>query len=603
MGGKMSLKPTVKTTLNLKKIIIYTILGGSMLSILIYIGLIFFGIIGNPTKVLAAQVTGYSWDAVVTVDHNKVYGQDSLIDFPVVFKIINPALKSVTNGGKVENINGFDIVFSDMNNNQLDHQIECYNPTTGEYIAWVRIPTLFATVNTQIKLFYGNSNVTTDPSTENVWNVNYEGVWHMNNNPSGNLLDDGSGNNDANDYGGMNVNDLVIGKIGKAIDFDGTNDRYAIKNKNYSTVGEIPLLTVSGWFKTTFSSGGWNNNWSMLDFDRSEYFNVFVHGNGKVGFSTRGSGVGQGSGINDFNAGNIGEYNDGNWHYLVAVYDGVNKYLYVDGILAATENNAHGGLPIGRGTLTRYGFIGDGSEAEIFNGNRDGIHYKGQYDEVRFLNTNLASNWIATEYENQNSPNTFYNIVFSSSPLPVELTAFNVELIDNSVEITWTTASEINNDYFTIEKSIDAENYETLDEVTGAGNSQEILNYDYFDYEVNEGVTYYRLKQTDFDGKFEYFPPKSVSSQSDISSLKILKVKPNPFVNQFIVEIQSEKSDIIDFNISNMNGKTVHSSKININESITEYTYNNGNKLSPGTYVLTLIQVDEKPVSIKIVKK
>ncbi len=595
MKNKQLLKP--KTTLNLKKVILYTVIGGTVLTGVIYFGLTFFGVIGNPSTALAAQVTGYSWDAVITVDNNKVSGTTNLIDFPVVVKVTNPVLKSVTNGGMVEDINGFDIVFSDMNNDQLDHQIESYNPVTGEYIAWVKIPTLSSNTNTEFKMFYGNSSISTDPSTDSVWNANYEGVWHMSNDPSTSDLNDAAGNYDAQDYGGMNTNDLVVGKIGPAIDFDGNNDRYAIKNINYNAPGSIPSLTVTGWFKTTFNNNTWSNNWAMLDFDRSEYFNVFVHGRGKVGFSTRAAS----GGINDFFVGNNNDYNNGSWHYVAAVYDGVNKYLYIDGVLEGTKNNPHAGNPLGKGTITRYGFIGDGSEASSFNGNRNNFYYKGQYDEIRLLNTSLSPDWIATEYENQNSPNTFYTIVFGSSPLPVELTNFNVELIENSVEVTWTTATEINNDYFTIEKSTDAINFEIVDEITGAGNSQTILNYNYIDDNLFEGVSYYRLKQTDFNGDFEYFPPLSVNSQFDGGALTIKNVKPNPFTNQFSMEIESKKSGIIDFMITNINGTKVDALKIEINKGRTEYTYINGNKLSSGTYIINVIH-DGMPTTYKIIK-
>ncbi len=593
----MSLKPKTTTKINLKKALIYTLLGGSALGIVAYIGLTFFGVI-TPKKMLAAQVTGYSWDAVITIDNSKVSGSSNLIDFPVAVVINNSALKSVANGGKVEDSNGFDIVFSDMNNDQLDHQMESYNPATGEYVAWVKIPSLSPTVNTSFKMFYGNSTVTADLSTENVWNTDYEGVWHMNNDPSNSDLDDGAGNYDAQDYGSMDSNDLIVGKIGPAIDFDGNNDRYAIKNKKYNTSGAIAKLTVSGWFKTTYNDNYWAGNWAMLDFDRSEYFNVFVHGRGKIGFSTRAS-IG---GIDDFYVGNNGEYNDGNWHYVVATYDGANKCLFVDGVLEGIKNNPHTGNPLGKGNVTRYGFIGDGSEASTFNGNRNNIHYKGQYDELRMLEVCLSPEWIATEYENQNSPSTFYTIEFGSSPLPVELIDFNVELIDNSVEVTWSTATEINNDFFTVEKSSDAVNYDVLDEVAGAGNSSTVQNYSYIDDNVFDGVSYYRLKQTDFDGKFEYFAPQSINSQSSSGSLTLTNVKPNPFKGQFILEIESEKSGVVDFLITSMNGSKVHSSQIELNKGRNEYTYSKGSGLTPGTYIISIVQ-DGVPLTYKVIKK
>lgn len=589
MRGKMSLKPTTKTTLNLKKILIYTILGGSIFSVLLYIGLTFFGIIGNPNKALAAQVTGYSWDAVITIDQTKVFGQNNLIDFPVAVIVTNPVLKSVANGGRVENIDGFDIVFSDMSDNQLDHQIESYNPLTGEYVAWVKLPVLSVASNTEFKMFYGNSIITTDPSTTNAWNANYEAVWHMNNDPtnvSPQLKDGTIHARDGEAFGGMTTSDLVIGKIGSAIELDGNNDYYKISG--YKGVTGITERTVSLWLKSN-NTGAYDHRLiSWGDKKKGKKYDIGVNSNnGSLRVE-----IGGGQQIGSANI------SDGNWHYLTFVLpvnpspNVIDHILYVDGVV---ENISNGGNRALNTASKKKVLIGKSNFSCCFT---DGI-----VDEVRISSSALTSGWIATEYENQYSPSTFYTIVFGVSPLPVELTSFNAELINNRVEITWSTASEINNDYFTIEKSIDAENYEILDEVTGAGNSQTVINYSYIDYDVYNDLTYYRLKQTDFDGKFEYFPPKSINNQTELNNLKIIKVKPNPFVYQFTIEIQSEKSDNIDFILSNMNGITVFSSQINIEEGRTEYTFNNGNKLSSGTYILNLIQEGEKPISIKIIKK
>jgi len=606
MKNKMSLKPSPSTKLNLKKLLIYGIIGTSALSILVYVGLSFFGVIGTPKTAFATQVTGYDWEAVITIDNTMVSGTNNLTDFPIVITLNYPDLKTTSNGGGVTDNNGYDIVFADMNNDQLDHQIESYDPLTGELVAWIRIPTLYANVDTEFKMFFGNSSLAVsgsgiaNPSTENVWSNNYEAVWHMNNDPSNSDLDDGAGTYDALSNGNMNSSDLIEGKIGPAIDFDGNNDRYAIKDKIYSGSGAIPTLTVMGWFKTTFNHNTWTKNWAMLDFDRSEYFNVFVNGNGKMGFSTTGSG--SGSGINDFFVGSAGQYNDGNWHHVAAVYDGTNKYIYMDGVLAGTKTNAHNGQPLGKGTVQRYGFIGDGSEASTFNGNRNNINYQGQYDEINLLETNLSADWIATSYANQNSPNIFSNLSFTTSPLPVELTNFKVELIGEDVEIVWTTATEINNDYFTIEKSTDAINFEEVDEVPGAGNSQTTLNYDYLDNNVLDGVSYYRLKQTDFNGEFKYYAALPVDNGSEGETLKINNVKPNPFTNKFTIEIESGKSGLANFILMDISGNQIDASQINIDEGTTEFTYANGSKLVSGTYIINIIH-DGVPTTIKVIKK
>jgi hypothetical protein len=88
--------------------------------------------------------------------------------------------------------------------------------------------------------------------------------------------------------------------------------------------------------------------------------------------------------------------------------------------------------------------------------------------------------------------------------LPIELISFAATQINNSVAITWTTASEINNEFFTVERSQDAENWNPIFVINGQGNSTTLFNYSVFDSSPLDGVSYYRLKQTDFMGESKY---------------------------------------------------------------------------------------------------
>ena len=90
------------------------------------------------------------------------------------------------------------------------------------------------------------------------------------------------------------------------------------------------------------------------------------------------------------------------------------------------------------------------------------------------------------------------------TPLPIQLLSFTAEKNKSTVDIKWNTASEINNDYFTVEKSKDAIHFSKLVIVPGSGNSNSEKNYAAKDNSPYNGISYYRLKQTDFDGKFEY---------------------------------------------------------------------------------------------------
>ena len=132
-------------------------------------------------------------------------------------------------------------------------------------------------------------------------------------------------------------------------------------------------------------------------------------------------------------------------------------------------------------------------------------------------------------------------------PLPVELINFIAHVQDNWVNLKWQTASEINNDYFTIEKSQNGVVWEQTKKINGAGNSSSQLSYSTVDRQPFLGVSYYRLKQTDFDGQFEYSQIRSINIElSDNSQIEIY---PNPTNNKItVMGNQNELEDIIIYN-------------------------------------------------------
>jgi len=112
--------------------------------------------------------------------------------------------------------------------------------------------------------------------------------------------------------------------------------------------------------------------------------------------------------------------------------------------------------------------------------------------------------------------------------LPVELINFKGTLWDNGdIRLTWQTVSELNNDHFEIERSIDGDTFKYLGAVTGAGTSKSLLNYSFVDKQPVPGLNYYRLKQVDFDGAFEYSPLIMINNDHFASGLTAL-VYPNP---------------------------------------------------------------------------
>lgn len=91
--------------------------------------------------------------------------------------------------------------------------------------------------------------------------------------------------------------------------------------------------------------------------------------------------------------------------------------------------------------------------------------------------------------------------------LPIELSSFDVSCQDGQAEVIWTTASEFNNDYFTLSKSVDGEQYNEVARISGAGNSNQTIEYTYSDEARHDAPVYYRLSQTDYDGATESYLP------------------------------------------------------------------------------------------------
>ncbi len=108
--------------------------------------------------------------------------------------------------------------------------------------------------------------------------------------------------------------------------------------------------------------------------------------------------------------------------------------------------------------------------------------------------------------------------------LPIELLDFTAEPINRSVKTEWTTASEKNNNYFTVERSKDGENWEGVAAIPGAGNSSSLKNYSAIDEDPYSGRSFYRLKQTDFDGQWTYSSIETVFIEPSIN----MEIYPNP---------------------------------------------------------------------------
>ncbi len=122
-------------------------------------------------------------------------------------------------------------------------------------------------------------------------------------------------------------------------------------------------------------------------------------------------------------------------------------------------------------------------------------------------------------------------VVRELQPLPVELLSFEAKPYkDQEVVCNWTTATELNNDFFTVERSSDGRNFEKVGTVKGAGNSTQQHDYKFIDTKPYRGVSFYRLKQTDFNGKSETFEKVAVNLSLPATPISVYPVPANEYV-------------------------------------------------------------------------
>ncbi|WP_181306784.1 T9SS type A sorting domain-containing protein [Rufibacter sp. XAAS-G3-1] len=142
--------------------------------------------------------------------------------------------------------------------------------------------------------------------------------------------------------------------------------------------------------------------------------------------------------------------------------------------------------------------------------------------------------------------------------LPVTLTSFDGASRSGSVELAWSTASEINNDRFEIERSADGKSFKKVGEVKGNGNSSVMLDYTYTDRSAASGTVYYRLKQVDFDSKFEYSKVIAVSHSATASSAS-MSVYPNPVEDGKVsLRFQEQVEGKATIRLTDMSGRVLH---------------------------------------------
>lgn len=342
----------------------------------------------------AVSICGYRYNRRIRIDHTKVSGGSSLSNFPVYITtsgLSDQALfKSASNGGHVQNANGYDIVFAAADGvTPLKFQMENYVATTGEYEAWVNVPSVSATTDTYIYIFYGDASVTADQSSTATWNSNYIGVWHLDNN---NFNDATSNGNNGTNTGSTNN---ASGQIVNARTFN-----------NATSTAQRVQLGISGC-----SSGSGNGTIELWGVNTTRVNSTYFFGESSTQDGTYNNRIqlffNDASGTLELGMGgshtltSIQTLSLNTWYHIVLSWvtsgTGTGTYnVYINGALSKTG--------------TYSGFSAVGSIADIGNDGNAGQRTEaltGSVDEVHISNTNRSAGWITTTYNNQSSPSTF----------------------------------------------------------------------------------------------------------------------------------------------------------------------------------------------------
>lgn len=338
-----------------------------------------------------------SWSSrkQITIDYTQVSGSSDLTDFPLLISLgVDSDLAADAQA------DADDIVFTSADGTTiLAHEIEYFDESTGELQAWVQIPTLSHTANTVIYMYYGNSGTSSQQNMTGVWHSNYKMVQHLQESPANNTaghLDSTSNGIHGTPQGFDSTstsNTNTTGIIDGADIFDGSNDFVDLGN----VLGFTSSFSASAWvYMEDYAScgnyyinklgGSGARDWSLMNECGGFLFRI----------SENASTV-----VNQYSSVDPSLYQN-EWVHLVGVYNASTQKLdiFVNGV----NTSANPSL------VAPTSINATSNAVRIGSRQSDSSYFDGKLDEVRVLNIPLSADWIATEFNNQDSPSTFYTV-------------------------------------------------------------------------------------------------------------------------------------------------------------------------------------------------
>ncbi len=267
----------------------------------------------------------------------------------------------------------------------------------------------------------------------------------------------------------------------------------------------------------------------------------------------------------------------GNHTFTAAASNGItwtwNKTLKVCDWLGGYNSTAAGG--------SDPKFV-TGSSAEL-----DASHLS----KIYFYRASNATNYTAVQLASGE--------IVPSGTLPVELISFSVQKENKNANINWSTASEINSDYFEIFRSQDGINFESIGKISAEGTSNNIITYSFLDIAPLPGTSYYKLIEYDFDGRQQESSIQAIvfTNSSDFTT----QLYPNPSSQFSAIYFGEESRDIYNISITDLNGKNIFSTSFSPFDDGNKFIL--PNEFSNGVYIINLHSKEGNFSSLRWIKK
>ena len=243
---------------------------------------------------------------------------------------------------------------------------------------------------------------------------------------------------------------------------------------------------------------------------------------------------------------------------------------------------------------------------EVYSGTSSALTYITYNDDSSSVNsmsyieltgrTSGETIWIRVwDYDGDNT-GTFKIRVTTPVSLPIELLSFSADCSEGGVLLTWITASELNSDYFNIERSRDGVNWSVISTISGAGNSNSNITYNVTDKDIFginsiiDNVLYYQLKQVDFDGVVKNYGPISTNCLKSVDGY--FTVYPNPSNNSFNIMLNNDLligESLI--KITDQLGRLVYNKNVNVSSGINLFILDKLD-INTGVYYISIVNGD-----------